>query len=123
MVAMTEPRLHAVTEPPADAVPNTLTEWAGQSVPAGHVVEAGYVPIHDVICLATAQHQLYPAEVERVYRRQLELGDSQGWPPPTGYWRSDGRFVLTDGRNRYTAALMLGVQHLLVAWLRPPAPE
>ena len=86
----------------------------------GHLVETGYVPIHDVVCHAPAPHQLYPAEVERAYRRQLELADAQGWPPPTGYWRDDGRFVLTDGRSRYLAALMLGVEHLLVAWLVPP---
>jgi hypothetical protein len=63
--------------------------------------------------------QLLPAEVERAYRRQLELGDGQPWPPPTGYWRADRRFVLTDGRNRYVACLMLGVEHVLVAWLVP----
>jgi hypothetical protein len=64
-------------------------------------------------------HELLPAEVERAYRRQLELGDQQAWPPPTGYWREDQRFVLTDGRNRFIASLMLGVEHLLVAWLVP----
>lgn len=98
-------------------------DWGGSVVPAGHTVETGYVPIHDVVCHAGNGSQLLPAEVERSYRRQLELGDGQGWPPPTGYWRADGRFVLTDGRNRYVASLMLGVRHLLVAWLRrPPAP-
>ena len=45
------------------------------------------------------------------------MGDQQVWPPPTGFWRSDQRFVLTDGRNRYVACLMLGVEYLLVAWL------
>ena len=95
-------------------------DWAGGRVPAGHVVETGYVPIHDVVCHAAHGHQLDPAEVERVYRLQLELGTEQAWPPPTGYWRDDGRFVLTDGRNRYVAALMLGVEHLLVGWLVPP---
>jgi hypothetical protein len=94
-------------------------EWAGPAVPAGHVVRTGYVPIHDVVCLARTGHQLLPAEVERAYRRQLELDDQQAWPPPTGYWRQDHRFVLTDGRNRFVAALMLGIEHLLVAWLVP----
>jgi hypothetical protein len=27
--------------------------------------------------------------------------------------------VLTDGRNRFVASLMLGVEYLLVAWLIP----
>ena len=102
-----------------EALPSTRA-WAGRAVPAGHVVATGYVPIHDVVCVAQHGHQLYPAEVERAYRRQLELGGDQAWPPPTGWWRDDGRFVLTDGRNRYVAALMLGVEHLLVAWLVAP---
>ena len=96
--------------------------WTGVTVPPAHALHVEYVPIHDIVCHATYS-QLYPAEVERAYRRQLELGDHQGWPPPTGYWRDDGRFVLTDGRNRYVAALMLGFEHLLVAWLAPPASD
>jgi hypothetical protein len=106
--------------PPSRAAANS--EWSGQSVPPGHVVATGYVSIHDVVCHAPHGHQLLPAEVERAYRRQLELGCEQSWPPPTGYWR-DSRFVLTDGRNRYVAALMLGVEFLLVAWLTRPTPE
>ena len=100
--------------------PDVTREWAGAAVPPGHVVRTAYVPIADIVCRVQFGHQLYPAEVERAYRRQLELGDHQGWPPPTGYWDDDGRFVLTDGRNRYTAALMLGLEFLLVAWLAPP---
>jgi len=115
--------LRVVATAPAAVEPEHVREWAGAHIPPGHLVESGYVPIHDVVCIASAMHQLYPAEVERAYRRQLELGDHQAWPPPTGYWREDGRFVLTDGRNRYTAALMLGIEHLFVAWLRAPAPE
>jgi len=94
-------------------------DWAGPAIPPGHVVRTGYVQIHDVICHAPIGHQLLPAEVERAYRRQLELGEQQPWPPPTGYWRSDQRFVLTDGRNRFIASLMLGVEYFLVAWLVP----
>src|SRR5829696_1864985 len=62
-----------------------------------------------------------PAAVERAYCRQLELGDDQAWPPLTGYWRDDGRFVLTDGRHRFIAAVMLGVEYVLAAWLVAPA--
>ena len=98
-------------------------EWGGAVVPAGHTVATGYVDIHQVVCLVGQGSQLHPAEVERAYRRQLALTDGQTWPPPTGYWRHDGRFVLTDGRNRYVAALMLGVRHLFVAWLCPPADD
>ena len=119
--------MHDLRVVPADAVGRAhvrpSAEWAGSSVPAGHRVETGYVSIHDVVCHAPYGHQLYPAEVERAYRRQLELGGEQDWPPPTGYWRNDRRFVLTDGRNRFTAALMLGIEYLLVAWLVPPDEE
>lgn len=118
------PDLNVVAAPiaePDDAI-EPARDWGGTLVPAGHTVATGYVDIHQVICLAGSGSQLHPAEVERAYRRQLELADGQTWPPPTGYWRHDGRFVLTDGRNRYVAALMLGIRHLLVAWLRPP-PE
>jgi hypothetical protein len=88
-------------------------------VPPGHAVRTRYVAIEDVVCHVRAGHQLLPAQVERAYRPQLGLGDHQAWPPPTGYWRSDERFVLTDGRNRFVAALMLGLEYLLVLWLVP----
>ena len=112
------PDLHVVTELDLAAAAGAV-EWAGPAVPPGHVVRTGYVQIHDVICLAPFGHQLLPGEVERAYRRQLELGDQQAWPPATGYWRTDHRFVLTDGRNRFVACLMLGIEYLLVAWLVP----
>jgi hypothetical protein len=110
--------LHVVTEQDLAAAADAQ-DWAGPTVPPGHVVQTGYVPIHDVICQAPYGHQLLPAEVERAYRAQLALEDQQPWPPPSGYWRDDQRFVLTDGRNRFVACLMLGVEHLLVAWLVP----
>ena len=117
------PDLNVVASPtavPDDAVAGAC-RWGGTLVPAGHTVATAYVDIDRMICLAGPASQLHPAEVERAYRRQLALADGQAWPPPTGYWRHDGRFVLTDGRNRYVAALMLGIRHLFVAWLCPPA--
>ncbi len=116
------PDLNVVVSPTAiseDAV-ESAREWGGTLVPAGHTVATGYVDIHQVVCVAGPGSQLHPAEVERAYRRQLALADGQAWPPPTGYWRHDDRFVLTDGRNRYVAALMLGMRYLFVAWLCPP---
>ena len=110
--------LHVVTGDDVAAAAAAI-DWAGPAVPPGHVVRTGYVAIHDIVCHSAGGRQLLPAEVERAYRKQLEFGTEQGWPPPTGYWRVDRRFVLTDGRNRFIAALMLGVEHLLVAWLIP----
>jgi hypothetical protein len=98
-----------------------IPDWGGARVAEGHTVETGYVAIQAVVMHAPPGHQLHPADVERAYCRQLELGTDQAWPPPTGYWREDGRFVLTDGRNRYVAALMLGLEYLFVAWLVPPS--
>lgn len=116
------PNLNVVAAPTAiaDDVVEPAQVWGGTIVPAGHTVATAYVEIDQVVCLAGPGSQLHPAEVERAYRRQLALEDGQAWPPPTGYWRHDGRFVLTDGRNRYVAALMLGIRHLFVAWLCPP---
>ena len=104
---------------PAVAVAS-VEEWAGSRVAAGHVVQTGYVNVHEVVLYARG-NQLSPAAVERAYCRQLELGDDQAWPPLTGYWRDDVRFVLTDGRHRFIAAVMLGVEYVLVAWLVAPA--
>jgi hypothetical protein len=45
----------------------------------------------------------------------LQLGSQQRWPCPVGHWEGE-RFVITDGRHQYVAALMLGLEFLLVAW-------
>ena len=83
-------------------------------------MKTGYAPIHDVVVYARLGHQLAPTAVEQAFCRQLELREDQAWPPATGYWREDGRFVLTDGRTRFVAALMLGMEYVLVAWLVAP---
>lgn len=83
----------------------------------GQIIKTSYVRTRDVVMQASDGHHLLPAEVERAYRRQLELGDQQDALP--GYWDDwddGGWFVLTDGRNRYVARLMLGFEHILVAW-------
>ena len=116
MLAMRD--LHVVD--PRPPTPEPPPDWAGGRVAEGHTIQTGYVVIEDIVIHTPRGHHLHPAEVERAYQRQLELGPDQAWPPPTGYWRADRRFVLTDGRNRYVASLMLGIDHLFVAWLVPP---
>lgn len=111
---------HLYVVEPAVAVAS-VDGRAGSRVAAGHVVQTGYVDVHEVVVYARGGHQLSPATVERAYCRQLELGNDQAWPPLTGYWRDDGRFVQTDGRHRFIAAVMLGVEYVLVAWLVAPA--
>ena len=61
-------------------------------------------------------------DVENAYRRRLQLGTGQPWPPPIGHWEEDEEdgaqtFVITDGRHEFTAALMLGYRQILVAWV------
>lgn len=84
-------------------------------VPRGHVVKTAYVPVHRI--RMACRERMDASAVERAYRRQLSLGDAQAWPCPVGWWEGD-TFCLQDGRHAYVAALMLGFDHLLVAWLQ-----
>lgn len=83
-------------------------------VPAGALVKTGYVPL-DGLRFA-CRDRMAIGDVETAYRRRLQLGSAQPWPPPVGEWQ-DGNFVLFDGRHESVAALMLGFEHLLVAWV------
>ena len=84
------------------------------AVPPGRIVRTGYVPTF-AVTLAN-RSRMAVGDIDAAYRRQLCLGDSQRWPCPLGTW--DGqRFTIHDGRHAYTAALMLGFEHILVAWL------
>ena len=82
-------------------------------MPAGALVKTAYVPLP----VAFACHdRMSVGDVEAVYRRRLQLGSAQPWPPPVGAWRGDV-FHVYDGRHEAIAAQMLGFQHLLVAWM------
>lgn len=90
------------------------------SVPAGAVVRTGYVPVHRVRLGCRARMAV--GDVEAAYRRRLQLGDQQPWPCPVGHWEDDPadrcrQFVITDGRHEYAAALLLGCEYILVAWV------
>jgi len=76
-------------------------------------VRTGYVPI-DAVKLA-CRDRMAVGDVDRAYQRRLQLGDHQPWPPPRGYWYGN-RFVIVDGRHDAVAAMMLGLEHLFVAW-------
>jgi hypothetical protein len=94
--------------------PVLVAEERSIAVPAGRTVSTGYVEVH---CVRMAcRERMALGDVDVAYRRRLQLGAAQPWPPPLGYWEQD-RFVLMDGRHDFVAALMLGVTHLLVAWL------
>lgn len=84
------------------------------SVPPGQLVRTGYVEMHRI--RLGCRDRITVGDVERAYRQQLALGEHQAWPCPNGEW--DGEtFVLHDGRHAYVAALMIGLTHLLVAWV------
>ena len=99
-------------------MPPVLTaEDRSISVPPGAVIQTGYVAIHRVRLGCRARMAV--GDVDRAYQRRLQLGDHQPWPCPNGEW--DGEtFVIHDGRHDYVAALMLGQEYILVAWLENP---
>jgi hypothetical protein len=94
--------------------PVALAEDRSLVVPPGSRVRTDYVAI-DRISLA-CRDRMAVGDVDRAYQWQLQLGNQQRWPCPVGRWDGE-RFVITDGRHQYVASLMLGMEHLLVAWV------
>lgn len=95
--------------------PILLAEDRSISVPPGHVVETDYVAVERV--RMACRERMAIGDVERAYKRRLQLGEHQPWPCPRGYWEGS-TFVIEDGRHEYIATLMLGHSHILVAWTR-----
>jgi hypothetical protein len=89
-------------------------------VPAGALVRTGYVEVHRV--RLACRDRMAIGDVEAAYRKRLQLGSDQPWPPPVGDWE-DETFCIHDGRHEYVAALMLGCTHVLVAWIEPETPK
>lgn len=100
-----------------DVSPIAISEDRSVAVPPGRIIRTGYVPI-DRVTLA-CRDRMAVGDVDRAYQRLLQLGDHQPWPSPRGHWDGD-RFVIVDGRHQYVASLMLGIEHILVAWLAEP---
>jgi hypothetical protein len=84
-------------------------------VPRGARVLTDYIRL-DRVRLA-CRDRMAVGDVETAYRRLLAVGArGQQFPCPHGEW--DGEtFVIQDGRHEYVAALMLGFEALLVAWV------
>lgn len=85
------------------------------SVPPGFIPVTRYVNINRIIFVC--RDRMAVGDVEKAYRRRLQLGDHQPYPCPRGHWNEE-TFVIEDGRHDYVAALMLGVEFLLVTWLK-----
>ena len=94
--------------PVATPIDRTLAIGPGQTV------KTGYVETHRI--KLACRDRMAVGDVEAAYRRQLSLGDQQAWPCPVGEWEGN-LFVIHDGRHQYVAALMLGLTHILVAWV------
>lgn len=90
-----------------------VVEDRSLAVPPGQHVVTGYVPIHKV--RLACRDRMAIGDVRTAYERRIQLGDHQPWPCPRGQWDGDA-FVVIDGRHDYVAALMLGLEHILVAW-------
>jgi hypothetical protein len=84
------------------------------AVPPGHIVKTGYVSVWNVEF--SCRDRMSVGDVDRAFQKRLQLGDHQPWPPPRGHWHLNNRFIIEDGRHEYLAALMLGIEYLLVAW-------
>ena len=96
--------------------PLLLAEDRGFAVPPGETVASGYVAVH-MVTLA-CRERMAVGDVDRAYQRRLQAAPAQPWPPPTGRWEGE-RFILEDGRHDFVAALMIGVEFILVAWVAP----
>jgi hypothetical protein len=96
--------------------PLAVAEDRGIAVPMGKTIRTGYVPIFAVEL--ACRDRMAIGDVERAMQRRMASAPGQPWPCPVGEWNAErDRFVIYDGRHEYVAALMLGVEHLLVAWV------
>lgn len=93
-----------------------IAEDRGMTVPAGAIVQTGYVRVDLVTLLC--RDRMAVGDVERAMQRRMAAHPGQPWPCPRGEWQGD-RFAIIDGRHEFVAALMLGCEYILVAWVGP----
>lgn len=94
-----------------------VAEDRGMAIPPGAIVRTQYVPIETIVL--ACRDRMAVGDVERAMRRRMACAPAQPWPCARGEWRGD-RFAVIDGRHDTLAALMLGVEHVLVAWIEMP---
>lgn len=83
-------------------------------VKPGQIVRTGYVDVFQ--CRLACRERMAVGDVDRAYQRVLQRGEDCSWPCPNGHWEGD-RFIIEDGRHEWTASVMLGKSHILVAWI------
>lgn len=84
-------------------------------IPPGSIVETGYVSVWK--CVFATRERMAVGDVDRAFQKRIQMGDHQSWPCPRGYWIDD-EFIIVDGRHELIAALMLGIEYILVAWVK-----
>jgi hypothetical protein len=94
--------------------PVLIYEDRSLEVPLGRTVQTGYVSVGRV--RLACRDRMSVGDVAAAYQKRLSLGDRQPFPCPNGEWEGDV-FVIYDGRHEYVAALMLGFETILVAWV------
>lgn len=95
-------------------VPLVSAEDRSIRVPQGMTVHTGYVEVFNI--RLGCRERMAVGDVAGAFHKLLQLGGDQPFPCPNGYW--DGTtFVLQDGRHQWVASVMLGLTHILVAWL------
>ena len=66
-------------------------------------------------CRLACRERMDCAAIERAYRRYLQAGGAQFWPPIVGRWEGE-RFAVLDGRHELLALMALGREKVFVAW-------
>lgn len=102
--------------------PVAVADDRSMLVPAGCVVRTGYVSVWD--CRLACRDRMAVGDVGAAYQRVIQLGEASSWPCPRGYWEEDEgrqRFVVVDGRHEWVASVMIGKDHVLVAWMEEPS--
>lgn len=99
----------------------TVAEDRAFRVPADHRVRVARVAAHRV---RLQPHSVMAVgNVDGPWRRLLNNGDDDLWPPVTGTWTTDpdgaAFFEVRDGRHEVVASLMRARRELLVAWAEP----
>ena len=84
------------------------------SVPPGSIVRTGYVPI-EKIRLSSYENLSLP-DIKEKYEIFKQNAPNQIFPCPIGNWEQVN-FVIVDGRHAFVALMILGMSHILVAWI------
>lgn len=96
--------------------PVALAEDRSLAVPPGRLIRTGYVSVW--ACRFACRERMAIGDMKTAFERRLQLGDHQRWPCPRGEWDGD-EFVIIDGRHELLSAIMVGQEHILVAWPEP----